>query len=109
MNSYLKLKNFLVPEKTEDLLKGWTPISVKGKVQQIKAWLKHQSKLSEDQRKQMAQKESQQPFYRQESPKEKPQVKGKFQVEQTLPSGLQNSKERKDIHGECVQYGKKFY
>ncbi|MBW0586506.1 hypothetical protein O181_126221 [Austropuccinia psidii MF-1] len=43
------------PEKTEDLLRGWTPISCKGKVQQIKAWLKTQSILSEDQKKKLAQ------------------------------------------------------
>ncbi|MBW0505452.1 hypothetical protein O181_045167 [Austropuccinia psidii MF-1] len=28
------------PEKTEEFLRGWTPISYKGQVQQIKAWLK---------------------------------------------------------------------
>ncbi|MBW0497354.1 hypothetical protein O181_037069 [Austropuccinia psidii MF-1] len=28
------------PEKTEDLLRGWTPISCKGQFQKIKAWLK---------------------------------------------------------------------
>ncbi|MBW0582964.1 hypothetical protein O181_122679 [Austropuccinia psidii MF-1] len=27
-------------------------------------------------------------------------------MEQALPTELQNSKERKDIHGQCVQYGK---
>ncbi|MBW0496519.1 hypothetical protein O181_036234 [Austropuccinia psidii MF-1] len=32
--------------------------------------------------------------------------KGKVQVEQTLPTELQNSKERKDSHGQCVQYSK---
>ncbi|MBW0591328.1 hypothetical protein O181_131043 [Austropuccinia psidii MF-1] len=39
------------PEKTEELLKGWTPMSSKGQVQQIKAWLKNQSMLSEDKKK----------------------------------------------------------
>ncbi|MBW0544546.1 hypothetical protein O181_084261 [Austropuccinia psidii MF-1] len=39
----------------------------------------------------------------QESPKE--QAKGKDQVEQALPTKLQNSKERKVIHGYCFQYG----
>ncbi|MBW0552971.1 hypothetical protein O181_092686 [Austropuccinia psidii MF-1] len=42
-------------EKTEDLLKGWTPMSCKGQVQQIKAWLKNQSMFSEDQKKKLAQ------------------------------------------------------
>ncbi|MBW0508610.1 hypothetical protein O181_048325 [Austropuccinia psidii MF-1] len=55
MNSYLQEKKFLGPEKAEYLLTGWTPISVKGKVQQIKAWLKSQSLLSEVQKKQLAQ------------------------------------------------------
>ncbi|MBW0591648.1 hypothetical protein O181_131363, partial [Austropuccinia psidii MF-1] len=32
--------------------------------------------------------------------------KVKAQVEQALPTELQNSKERKDSHGQCVQYGK---
>ncbi|MBW0546612.1 hypothetical protein O181_086327 [Austropuccinia psidii MF-1] len=47
-----------------------------------------------------------------ESPKEqsegqeKGKGKGKVQVEQALPTELQNSKERKDSHGQCVQYGK---
>ncbi|MBW0509682.1 hypothetical protein O181_049397 [Austropuccinia psidii MF-1] len=43
------------PEKTEELLKGWTPISCKGQVQQIKAWLKNQSMVSENQKKKLAQ------------------------------------------------------
>ncbi|MBW0581723.1 hypothetical protein O181_121438 [Austropuccinia psidii MF-1] len=32
--------------------------------------------------------------------------KGKAQMEQALPSELQNSQEREDSHGQCVQYGK---
>ncbi|MBW0566152.1 hypothetical protein O181_105867 [Austropuccinia psidii MF-1] len=32
--------------------------------------------------------------------------KGKAQVEQALPKELQNPKEGKDSHGQCVQYGK---
>ncbi|MBW0590428.1 hypothetical protein O181_130143 [Austropuccinia psidii MF-1] len=51
MNSYLQVKNFMGPEKTEELLKGWTPMSCKGQVQQIKAWFKNQIMLSEDQKK----------------------------------------------------------
>ncbi|MBW0559371.1 hypothetical protein O181_099086 [Austropuccinia psidii MF-1] len=43
------------PEKTEEPLKGWTPMSCKGQFQQIKAWLKNQSMLSEDQKKKLAQ------------------------------------------------------
>ncbi|MBW0506106.1 hypothetical protein O181_045821 [Austropuccinia psidii MF-1] len=55
MNSYLQVKKLMGPEKTEELLKGWIPISCKGQVQQIKAWLKGQSMLSEDQKKKLAQ------------------------------------------------------
>ncbi|MBW0564403.1 hypothetical protein O181_104118 [Austropuccinia psidii MF-1] len=43
------------PEKTEELLRGFTPISCKGQVQQIKAWLKSQRMLSEDQKKKLSQ------------------------------------------------------
>ncbi|MBW0593279.1 hypothetical protein O181_132994 [Austropuccinia psidii MF-1] len=37
---------------------------------------------------------------------EKSKRKGKNQVEQASPTEFQNSKERKDSHGKCVQYGK---
>ncbi|MBW0519367.1 hypothetical protein O181_059082 [Austropuccinia psidii MF-1] len=55
MNSYLQVKKFMGPEKTEEIVKGWTPMSYKGQVQQIKAWLKNQSMLSEDQKKKLDQ------------------------------------------------------
>ncbi|MBW0498834.1 hypothetical protein O181_038549 [Austropuccinia psidii MF-1] len=55
MNSYFQVKNFMGPEKTEGLLRGWKPMSCKGKVQQIKAWSNNQSMLSEDQKKKLAQ------------------------------------------------------
>ncbi|MBW0572367.1 hypothetical protein O181_112082 [Austropuccinia psidii MF-1] len=48
----------------------------------------------------------------QENPKDqsegqaKGKGKGKAQVEQALPSELQNFQEREDSHGQCVQYGK---
>ncbi|MBW0510832.1 hypothetical protein O181_050547 [Austropuccinia psidii MF-1] len=38
--------------------------------------------------------------------KVKSKGKGKAQVEQALPTELQNSQEREDIHGQFVQYGK---
>ncbi|MBW0564628.1 hypothetical protein O181_104343 [Austropuccinia psidii MF-1] len=56
MNSYLQVNKLMRPENTQDLLKGWTHISFKGKVQKIKSWLKDQSILSEDQKKELAQK-----------------------------------------------------
>ncbi|MBW0508857.1 hypothetical protein O181_048572 [Austropuccinia psidii MF-1] len=55
MHSYLQVKKFMGPEKTEELWNGWTPMSCKGQVQKIKALLKNQSMLSEDQKKKLAQ------------------------------------------------------
>ncbi|MBW0540228.1 hypothetical protein O181_079943 [Austropuccinia psidii MF-1] len=45
----------------EDLLRGWTPMSCKGKFQQIKSWLKNQSMLSKDQKKKLAQRKEKSP------------------------------------------------
>ncbi|MBW0476670.1 hypothetical protein O181_016385 [Austropuccinia psidii MF-1] len=51
----------------------------------------------------------------QESPKEQSEEQqkgngnGKIQVEQALPTELQNSKERKESHEQCVQYGNYSY
>ncbi|MBW0492846.1 hypothetical protein O181_032561 [Austropuccinia psidii MF-1] len=61
MSSYLQVKNFMGPEKTQDLLKGWKPMSCKGQVKKIKAWLKIQSILSEDQKKELEQKKDNNP------------------------------------------------
>ncbi|MBW0522563.1 hypothetical protein O181_062278 [Austropuccinia psidii MF-1] len=96
-------------------------MSCKGQVQQIKAWVKNQRILSEDQNKGGPRKR-QQPSacssslhkhesttksakQGQSSPKEQSEGKGKVQVEKALPAELQNSKERKDSNGQCVQYG----
>ncbi|MBW0518433.1 hypothetical protein O181_058148 [Austropuccinia psidii MF-1] len=43
------------------------------------------------------------------NPKEQSEGKGKAQVEQALPTELQNSQEREDSHGQCVQYGNNSY
>ncbi|MBW0525569.1 hypothetical protein O181_065284 [Austropuccinia psidii MF-1] len=67
------------PEKTEELLRGWTPMSCKGQVQQIKAWLKNQSMLSEDQKKKLAQGKD-------NTPVEAPQVS----KSKTLPPKVPN-------------------
>ncbi|MBW0524059.1 hypothetical protein O181_063774 [Austropuccinia psidii MF-1] len=66
------------PEKTEDLLKGWTPMSCKGQVQQTKAWLKNQSILSEDQKKKLAQG-------KENSPVEAPQASTSKNLPQKVP------------------------
>ncbi|MBW0583944.1 hypothetical protein O181_123659 [Austropuccinia psidii MF-1] len=42
------------PEKTQEILKGWTPMSCKGHVQKKKYWLPNQSIFSEDQKKELA-------------------------------------------------------
>ncbi|MBW0500039.1 hypothetical protein O181_039754 [Austropuccinia psidii MF-1] len=110
------------PERIEELLKVFTPISCKGQVQQIKSWLKNQSVLSEDQKKKLAQGKENIPVEApqastsaqkaQENPKDQPEGqakvkgKGKAQMEQALPAELQDSQEREDSHGQCVQYGK---
>ncbi|MBW0563597.1 hypothetical protein O181_103312 [Austropuccinia psidii MF-1] len=53
MNSYLHIKSFLGQEKTIELLGGWSPLSCKDKVKKIKNWLKNQSILSIDQKKEL--------------------------------------------------------
>ncbi|MBW0473266.1 hypothetical protein O181_012981 [Austropuccinia psidii MF-1] len=53
MNSYLHIKRFLGKQKTIELLGGWSPFSCKDKVKKIKNWLKDQSCLSIDQKKEL--------------------------------------------------------
>ncbi|MBW0531672.1 hypothetical protein O181_071387 [Austropuccinia psidii MF-1] len=53
MNSYLHIKSFLGQEKTIELLGGWTPLACKDKVKKINNWLKNQSLLSKDQKKEL--------------------------------------------------------
>ncbi|MBW0570814.1 hypothetical protein O181_110529 [Austropuccinia psidii MF-1] len=53
MNSYLHIKCFLGQEKTIELLGGWSPLSFEGKDKKIKNWLKNQSLLSVDQKKEL--------------------------------------------------------
>ncbi|MBW0575071.1 hypothetical protein O181_114786 [Austropuccinia psidii MF-1] len=53
MNSYLHIKGFLGQEKTIELLGGWRPFSCKKKVKKINNWLKNQSLLSIDQKKEL--------------------------------------------------------
>ncbi|MBW0569277.1 hypothetical protein O181_108992 [Austropuccinia psidii MF-1] len=69
----------MVPEKTEKLLKGWTPMSCKGQVQQIKALLQNQSMLSEDQKKKLAQGKK-------NSPVEAPQASTSKNPPQQVPN-----------------------
>ncbi|MBW0578265.1 hypothetical protein O181_117980 [Austropuccinia psidii MF-1] len=114
MNSYLQVKKLMGLAKTEELLKVWKPMSCKGQVQQIKAWLKNQSMLSDNQKKKLAQgkdtsKNPPQPVPNKPKKTSKTNQKGKRKPkgkEQALTSELQNSQEREDSHGQCVQYGK---
>ncbi|MBW0551335.1 hypothetical protein O181_091050 [Austropuccinia psidii MF-1] len=53
MSSYLHMKSFLGQEKTIELLGGWSPFSCKKKVKRLKNWLKNQSLLSVDQKKEL--------------------------------------------------------
>ncbi|MBW0527569.1 hypothetical protein O181_067284 [Austropuccinia psidii MF-1] len=51
MTSYLHIKSFLGQEKTIELLEEWIPLYCKDKVKTINNWLKNQSLLSIDQKK----------------------------------------------------------
>ncbi|MBW0479314.1 hypothetical protein O181_019029 [Austropuccinia psidii MF-1] len=85
------------PEKKENLLKGWTPMSFKGQVHQIKAWLKNQSMLSEDQKKKLAQEKN--------IPVEAPQASTSKNLPQQAPkSGKKTSK--RDQKGKQKAKGK---
>ncbi|MBW0585582.1 hypothetical protein O181_125297 [Austropuccinia psidii MF-1] len=53
MKSYLHIQSFLGQEKTIELLGGWSPWSCKDKVKKMKNWLKNQSLLSVDQKKEL--------------------------------------------------------
>ncbi|MBW0497562.1 hypothetical protein O181_037277 [Austropuccinia psidii MF-1] len=53
MNIYLHIKRFLGQEKTIEALGGWTPFSCKDKVKNMKNWLKNQSLLTIDQKKEL--------------------------------------------------------
>ncbi|MBW0535546.1 hypothetical protein O181_075261 [Austropuccinia psidii MF-1] len=53
MNSYLRIKSFLGQGQTIELLGGWSPLSCKDKVKKIKNWLKNQSLLSIEQKKEL--------------------------------------------------------
>ncbi|MBW0556529.1 hypothetical protein O181_096244 [Austropuccinia psidii MF-1] len=53
INSYLHIKSFLGQENTKELLGGWSPLSLKDKFKKIKNWLKNQSLISIDQKKEL--------------------------------------------------------
>ncbi|MBW0590967.1 hypothetical protein O181_130682 [Austropuccinia psidii MF-1] len=110
MNSHIQMKKLMGPENTEELLRGRTPMSCKGKIQQIRAWLKNKSMLSKDQKKKLAQGKDKSPVEAPQEQKssstsakqgkgnpkeqsegqEKGKGKDKIQVEQALPTESQN-------------------
>ncbi|MBW0479234.1 hypothetical protein O181_018949 [Austropuccinia psidii MF-1] len=53
MNSYLHIRSFLCQEKTTELLGGWSPLSCRDKVKNIKNLLKNQRLVSIDQKKEL--------------------------------------------------------
>ncbi|MBW0578464.1 hypothetical protein O181_118179 [Austropuccinia psidii MF-1] len=53
MNSYLHIKSSLGQEKTIEPFGGWSPFSCKDKFKNIKNWLKNQSLLSIDHKKEL--------------------------------------------------------
>ncbi|MBW0500394.1 hypothetical protein O181_040109 [Austropuccinia psidii MF-1] len=78
MNFYIEVRKFMGPEKTKDLLNGWTPMSCKRQVQKIKDWLRNQSILSEDRKKELAQK-------KEKSPVDYPQASTRNNTPQQVP------------------------
>ncbi|MBW0475781.1 hypothetical protein O181_015496 [Austropuccinia psidii MF-1] len=86
MNPYFKVRKFLGPKKAEDFLKVWTPFSCKGKFKKLKSWLKSQSILSEDQKKEFSQKKD-------KIPVESPQASTSKNLPQQVPkNGKQKGK-----------------
>ncbi|MBW0574647.1 hypothetical protein O181_114362 [Austropuccinia psidii MF-1] len=125
MNSYLHIKSFLGQEKTIELLEGWSPLSFKDKLKNIKNWLKNQSLLSIDQQKELemtpalqtegpvaftsprsvqrqAQRTAEEKERSQESSR---QGQRQSKLAQTLPTRVQDSQAIPFSCGQCVQYG----
>ncbi|MBW0593992.1 hypothetical protein O181_133707 [Austropuccinia psidii MF-1] len=128
MNSYLHIKSFLGQEKTIDLLGGLSPLSCKDKVKKIKNWLKNQSILSLDRRKELemtpaleteapmastssrsvqgqAQRTSEEAERSQEPSK---QGQRQSQLEQTLRTRVQDPQIGALSRGQCIQHGQDF-
>ncbi|MBW0504097.1 hypothetical protein O181_043812 [Austropuccinia psidii MF-1] len=129
MNSYLHIKRFLGQEKTIELLGGWIPLSCKDKVKNIKNWLKNQSLLSIDQKKELemtpalekegpvaptssrsvqgqAQRTSEEAERSQEQSRK---GKRQRQLAQTLPTGVQDPQIGAFSSGKCLKYGQDSY
>ncbi|MBW0564114.1 hypothetical protein O181_103829, partial [Austropuccinia psidii MF-1] len=124
MNYYLHIKSVLGQEKTIELLGGWSPFSCKGKVKKINNWLKNQSLLSIDQKKELemppaleteapvastssrkvqgqAQRTSEEEERSQEPSR---QGQRQSQLAQTLPIRVQDPQIGAFSHGQCIQH-----
>ncbi|MBW0568967.1 hypothetical protein O181_108682 [Austropuccinia psidii MF-1] len=130
MNSYFK--TFLGQEKTIELLGVWSPLSCKDKFKKIKNWLKNQSLLSIDQKKELevtpaleegpvastssktAPKTLKANPKRNSEEKEqsnRPSGQGKRQrkLAKTIPTGVLDPQIGACSHGKCSQYGQYSY
>ncbi|MBW0478602.1 hypothetical protein O181_018317 [Austropuccinia psidii MF-1] len=83
---YIQPMKFLGTEKTEDLLKVWTPMPCKGQVQKINSWFKNKIIWSEYQQKELSQK-------KENSPEEAPQASTSKNLPQPVPN---KGKEKKN-------------
>ncbi|MBW0493946.1 hypothetical protein O181_033661 [Austropuccinia psidii MF-1] len=129
INFYLHIKSFLGQEKTIELLGGWSPLSCKDKFKKIKNWLKNQSLLSIDQKKELemipyletegpvasassrsfqgqAQRTSEEAERSQEPSR---QGQSQSQLAQTLPTRVQDPQVGAFSRGQCLQYGQDPY
>ncbi|MBW0479112.1 hypothetical protein O181_018827 [Austropuccinia psidii MF-1] len=85
MKSYLHIKSFLGQEKTIELLGGWSPLSCKEEVKRIKSWLKNQSLLPIDQKKELEMT----PALEKESPMVSTSSKPALEMSKDKPKGPQ--------------------
>ncbi|MBW0567902.1 hypothetical protein O181_107617 [Austropuccinia psidii MF-1] len=98
MSSYLHIKCFLGQEKTIDLLGGWSPLSCKDKVKKIKNWLRNQSLLSIDQKKELEMT----PALETEAPVASTSSKPAPEVSKDKPKGPQKKQKcPKNHQGKC--------
>ncbi|MBW0590506.1 hypothetical protein O181_130221 [Austropuccinia psidii MF-1] len=95
MNSYLHIKSFLGKEKTIELLGGWSFLSFKDKVKKIKNWLKNQSVLSIEQKKELEMT----PAFETEAPVASTSSKPAPEVSKDKPKGPQTKRSPKNHQG----------
>ncbi|MBW0538066.1 hypothetical protein O181_077781 [Austropuccinia psidii MF-1] len=131
MNSYLHINSFLGQENTIELLGGLSPLYCKDKVKKINNWLKNQSLLSVDQKKELeltpaleegpvastssrriqkeAQRTSEEEERRSQEPSGKGQRKRKRKLALILPTKVQDPQIGACSHGQCLRYGQDSY